>query len=119
MIENVIGFIVNKGGGGGGSEWIMKEGVSISVPDQSLPKNVMIIPKIVLVRFHHIGSLEKLKGCVKVVIFVQDGLGYKGFPVCSREVSNRNIDVVEGGSISVRDGGVGGIMAFGIAGFSR
>jgi len=33
MIENVIGFIVNKGGGGGGSEWIMKEGVSISVPD--------------------------------------------------------------------------------------
>ena len=35
MIENAIGFIVNKGGGGGGggSGWIMKEGVSISVPD--------------------------------------------------------------------------------------
>ena len=94
----------------------MKKSISVGIPDKSLPENIMIAPEIVLMRFHHIGSLEELEGFVEVVLFVLDRCEEERFPVCSRKISNGNIDIVEGGSISVRDGGVGGALAFGVSG---
>jgi len=94
----------------------MKECVPVSVPDTSFPKNIMVTPEIVLVRFHHISSLEELESFVEIVLFVLDRCEEERFPVCPRKISNGNIDIVEGGSISVRDGGVGGALAFGVSG---
>jgi len=72
LIRNIVRFFVNKGGGG---QWIMKKSISVGIPDKSLPENIMIAPEIVLMRFHHIGSLEELEGYVEIVIFVLDGCG--------------------------------------------